>query len=91
MTRSRPYAFARIAGAMWIPIWMLTAGIACAQTRSPAPAVDENSAARQVQQEATQPPNNAPVWRDVTRAAHVGSVLAARWLRSGCWVWRCSI
>jgi len=49
-------------------LWMLAAGIACAQnaqTPTPAPTPENASPAAAAQRQGTQPLNNAPVWREV--------------------------
>src|SRR5213080_3866561 len=53
-------------------LWMLAAGIACAQdaqTPTPAPTPENTSPAAEAQRQATQPLNNAPVWRGVRSGA----------------------
>jgi formate dehydrogenase subunit gamma len=53
-------------------LWMLAAGIACAQnaqTPTPAPTSENTSPAAAAQRQATQPLNNSPVWREVRSGA----------------------
>jgi formate dehydrogenase subunit gamma len=53
-------------------LWMFAAGIACAQdaqTPTPAPTLENASPAAAAQRQATQPLNNAPVWREVRSGA----------------------
>jgi formate dehydrogenase subunit gamma len=46
-------------------LWMLAAGVAYAQIPTPAPTPDNTSPAAAAQRQATQPLNNAPVWREI--------------------------
>jgi formate dehydrogenase subunit gamma len=64
-TRARLRAALHGAAAMWI----LAAGIAYAQIPTPAPTPENSSAAADAAREATQPLNNAPVWREVRSGA----------------------
>jgi formate dehydrogenase subunit gamma len=50
-------------------LWIFAAGIAYAQTPTPAPTPENTSAAADAEREATQPFNNAPVWREVRSGA----------------------
>ncbi len=50
-------------------LWILAAGTAYTQIPTPAPTPENASAAADAQREATQPLNNAPVWREVRSGA----------------------
>ena len=61
-SRRRAFALAVTALILW-------AGIASAQIPTPAPTPENASAAADAKREATQPLNNAPVWREVRSGA----------------------
>ena len=57
------------AAALIVTALILSAGIASAQIPTPAPTPENASAAADARREATQPLNNAPVWREVRSGA----------------------
>jgi formate dehydrogenase subunit gamma len=62
----------RAASLAVVALWMLAAGIAHAQNAqipTPAPTTENTSPAAAAQRQATQPLNNAPVWREIRSGA----------------------